>query len=126
MVCKLLKALYSLKQAPRLWYKWLSKSLLEKLGLHQIKADHSIFVTEVDIQGPIVSIFVDNIKIMGVKGSGFIERVKKELAVASDMVDMGPISFYLGLKVERDCIKKILKLFQPAYIGKILAKYHLD
>lgn len=34
IVCKLFKALHGLKQAPRLWYKQLSKFLLEKLGLH--------------------------------------------------------------------------------------------
>lgn len=45
MVCKLLKALYCLKQAPRLWYERLSQFLLEKLDLKQINADHSIFVT---------------------------------------------------------------------------------
>ena len=63
---------------------------------------------------------------MGVKGSEVIEQVKRELAAAFDMIDMGPISFYFGLKVEKDCIKKILKLSQPAYIDKILTKYHLD
>lgn len=38
------------------------------------------------------------------------------------MIDMGPISFYLGLKVERDRQKKTLKLSQPAYIDKIPTK----
>lgn len=32
MVCKLLKALYSLKQSPRLWYKVLSTFFLKKFG----------------------------------------------------------------------------------------------
>lgn len=42
------------------------------------------------------------------------------------MIDMGPISFYLGLKVERDREKKMIKLSQPAYIDKVLAKFYFD
>lgn len=63
---------------------------------------------------------------MALKESGMIERVKAELTSVFSMADMGPISFYLGLKVERDREKKIIKLFQPAYIDKVLAKFHLD
>ncbi len=121
-ICKLLKGLYKLKQAPRLWYKRLSKFLLEKLGFSQINADHNVFVTLARIHGPILSTFVDDIKVIGVKGSGHIERVKHELVAVFEMIDMGPISFYLGLKVERNCQNKTLKLSQPAYINKILAK----
>ena len=73
MVCKLLKALDGLKQSPRLWYKRLSTFLLKKLGLKRINADHSIFVTIAGLDGPIVSTFVDDIKIMAPKGSGMIE-----------------------------------------------------
>ncbi len=71
-------------------------------------------------------ITVDDIKVMGVKRSGHIKKVKYELAPAFEIVDMGPISFYLGLKVKRNRQNKTLKLSQPAYIDKILAKYHLD
>ena len=95
-----------------------SNFLLEKLGLQRINADHSIFVTSAGINGPIVSTFVDDIKIMGAKNSGVIGRVKKELTATFDMVDMGPISFYLGLKVSRDR-ERMIKLSQPAYIDKI-------
>lgn len=42
------------------------------------------------------------------------------------MVDMCPISFYLGLKVDQNCDNQTIKLFQPAYIDKILNKFHLD
>lgn len=69
MVCKLLKALFGLKQSPQLWYERLSTFLLKQLGLSRIHADHSIFIPEVRINGPIVSTFVDDIKIMGTKGS---------------------------------------------------------
>lgn len=72
MVCRLLKALYGLKKPPRLWYKRLLTFLLERLGLRRTHADHSIFTTKVGLNGPIVSTFLDDIKIMGIKGSGFI------------------------------------------------------
>ncbi len=102
MVCKLLKALYGLKQSPRLWYERLSDFPLKKLGLARINADHSIFVTIADLDGPVVSTFLDDIKIIAPKNSDMIARVKSELAAAFSMVDMEPISFYLGLKVECD------------------------
>lgn len=124
MVCMLLKALYGLKQSPRLWYERLSGFLLQKLGLSRINADHRIFITTAGLDGPIVSKFVDDIKIIGPKGSGAIQRVKAELAAAFSMVDMGPISFYSGLKVERNRENRTLKLSQPAYIDKILEKFH--
>ncbi len=102
MVCKLLNPFYSLKQALRLWCKRLSKFLLEKLSLKQIKADQSIFITPLGINGPILNTFVEDIKVMGVKESCHIKMLKRKLAAAFEMVDIGAISFYLGLKVERD------------------------
>ena len=126
MVCRLLKALYGLKQSPQLWYERLLGFLLEKLGLARIYADHSIFITKAGLKGPIVSTFIDDIKIMGIKRSGFIPRVKAEPAAAFSMVDMDLISFYLGLKVIRDREKKTIKLSQPAYIDKVLEKFYLS
>lgn len=127
MIYKLLKALYDLKQSPRLWYERLSLSFFKKLlGLQQIHADHSIFTMKAGINGPIISTFVNDIKIMGAKESGTIERIKRKLTAVSSMVDMRSISFYLGLKVERDHKRKFIKLSQPAYINKILQKFYLN
>ena len=126
MVCKTLKALYGLKQSPRLLYKRLSDFLLQKLGLLRINVDHSIFVIKTGLNGLIISTFVDDIKIMAPKDNGFIQCVKAKLAAAFSIVDMGPISFYLGLKVERDQIKRMIKLSQPAYIDKVFSRFHFD
>ncbi len=110
MVCSLLKAFYGLKHSPRLWYEVRSTFFLEKLGLKRINADHSIFVTEAGLNGPILIIFVNDIKMIGPQESGMIERVKTELTFAFSMVDMGPICFYLGLKVERNRQENAIKL----------------
>lgn len=70
--------------------------------------------------------FVDDIKVIGVKKLGYSKKIKKELAAAFKIVNMGSISFYLDLKIKRDRQNKILKLSQPIFIAKILAKYHLN
>ncbi len=126
MVCKLLKALYGLKQSLQLWYKRFSGFLLEKLGLARIHADHSIFITKAGLNGLIVRTFVDDIKVIAPKRSGIIQRVKTQLTAAFSMVDMGPISFYLGLKVEQNRKKRTIKLSQPAYIDKVLNRFNFD
>ena len=63
---------------------------------------------------------------MAPKGTGIIQRIKSELTAAFLMVDMGPISFYLSLKVERDRANQTIKLSQPAYIDKVFARFYLD
>lgn len=126
MVYKLPKLLYGLKQVSRLWYKGLSKFLLKKLDLHRIKTNHSIFITITGIKSPIVSIFTNDIKIMEVKSLKIIDQVKRNFTAAFKIVDIGLINFYFSLKVDRSLAKKTLKLLQPAYIDKILIKYHLN
>lgn len=96
------KALYGLKQSPRLWYERLAEFLLTKLGLYRLHADHSIFVTSQGVQGAIITTFVDDLNIFTPAGSGIMKRIKGELASAFDMVDIGPLAFYVGLKVTRD------------------------
>lgn len=118
--------MYSLKQFPRLQYKHVSSFLLKKLRLFQINANYNIFITKHGLKRPIVSIFINDIKIIGPKRTESIERVKRKLAVVFEIVDIEPISFCLDLKVEQNWEKKTIKLSQPIYIQKILAKYHLD
>lgn len=100
--------------------------MLENLELYCINADYNIFILVAGIKGAIVSAFIDDIKIMEVKGTKKIEWVKIALTATFETVDISSISFYLGLKIKRDFEKRIFKLLQLAYIDKILAKYHLN
>ena len=63
---------------------------------------------------------------MGPKNTGVITRVKTELTANFEMMDIRSINFYLGLKIDRACQKRAIKLSQPAYIWKVLIKYHFD
>lgn len=62
---------------------------------------------------------------MEAKNSRVIGQVKQELTVVFEIVNMGSISFYLYFKICQDRKKKIIKLFQPTYISKILTKFYL-
>lgn len=48
---------------------------------------------------------------MGIKDLGHINKVKAKLITVFEMIDIGSISFYFGLKIERDYQKQSLKLF---------------
>lgn len=68
----------------------------------KINANHSIFFTSAGLDTLVVSTFIDDIKIMASKDSKIILQIKSELAAIFSIVDIGPISFYLGLKVQCD------------------------
>jgi histone deacetylase 1/2 len=59
-VCKLDKALYSLKQAPHAWYAWLCGKL-QALGFRPSKADTSLFYYNKGKHTMFVLVYVDDI-----------------------------------------------------------------
>lgn len=113
-VCKLNKALYGLKQSPRIWYETLT-TFLKSLGYSKIDADFSIFAKD----GTIVSIYVDDLKITGSSMTD-INFLKQALSKRFQMVDLGPISYYLGISITRDRPNRILRLSQQTYLEKVL------
>lgn len=61
-----------------------------------------MFKSVAKINSPIVSSFVNNIKIMGAINFEVISWVNEELTVVFKMIDIESISFYLNLKVSQD------------------------
>lgn len=49
-----------------------------------------------------MSMFVNDIKIMDMKKSCVIAKVKAKLTAGFSKIDIGSISFYLGLKVKKN------------------------
>ena len=43
-VCQLLKSIYGLKQARRVWYETISKTLQKKLGFQQLHSDAGVHI----------------------------------------------------------------------------------
>lgn len=73
--------------------------LFIKLGHLHLHANHSIFITDQGIKGPIITTFVNNFNIFALYSSRIISRIKSTLTTAVEIVDMGLLAFYVRLKV---------------------------
>lgn len=63
-VCRLCKALYGLKQAPQAWHDRIAHYLVS-IGFCMANADHSLYVRESDGGIVVITIYVDDLIIVG-------------------------------------------------------------
>jgi hypothetical protein len=96
-VCKLKKVLYSLKQAPRVWYNTLT-DYLKTLGFTPLIADNCIFY---DGKETYITVFVDNLLIIKPSKPN-IDTIKAQLAQRFYITDLGLCKYYLGIEIVRD------------------------
>lgn len=75
-VCFLKKALYSLKQFPRVWYQTFLNFLC-KLDFHKTKVDHSLFVSADKTM--IIAVYVDDLLLFSVDIDSRINNVIQNL-----------------------------------------------
>jgi len=99
MVCKLLRSLYALKQAPRQWFEKLSIVLVQ-FGFHQSKADYTLFTKHTPTSYIAVLVYVDDMVITG-SDDKVISALKSYLSAQFHMKDLGYLSYFLGLEVNR-------------------------
>lgn len=97
LVCKLLKSLYWLRQAPRQWFSKLLETLL-RLGYIQSKTDYSLFTKSTGDSITLVLIYIDDLLISG-NAPAEIEYLKIMLNQTFHIKDLGPISYFLGLEI---------------------------
>jgi len=115
LACRLNKALYELKQAPREWYATL-KVYLIFIGYQRVEIDHSVFIHDNDI---IIAIYVDDLLILGPNISD-IEALKLQFAERFQMKDLGSIGWYLGMHITRDRAERTLWINQSTYIKRAI------
>ncbi|CAI7874928.1 unnamed protein product [Closterium sp. NIES-53] len=123
-VCRLNKAIYGLKEAPRCWYARLVE-VLEALGFKVSGCDESLFMTEGEEEKVFVLVYVDDILLF----SPSLERIKEVQGKLKETLQckaLGPVGYYLGLHVERDEVKGWLRLHQHKYLAAMGEKYGLE
>lgn len=99
LVCRLIKALYGLRQASRKWHYKLAKTLTS-IGFSHSKADYSLYSKVTEDSITLVLIYMENILISG-NCLHSINDLKNTLSSRFHIKDMGPVSYFLGLKIDR-------------------------
>ncbi|CAI7859718.1 unnamed protein product [Closterium sp. NIES-54] len=123
-VCRLKKAIYGLKQAPHAWYHKLEETLLAG-GFKKSECDHSLFLLQEKEQFLMLLVYVDDILLLS-ESSAMIEHVEEMLEMQFKCSKMGDVKYYLGMHVERDLDKGVLRLHQRKYYEGLAEKYGLQ
>jgi len=111
------KALYRLKQAPRLWFEDINGYLLS-LGFRQSAEDPNLYLQP----GVLLILYVDDLLIAhdGREGKG--REIKRLLQAKYKMCDLGAVKRFLGIEIEREEDGSI-SICQRTYIDTILKRF---
>lgn len=116
--CLLKKCLYGLKQAPLVWNQTL-KAEFEKHGFTVSLADASVLILVENGTKAFAVIFVDD-QIMTGPDDALTVKIKSIILQTFPGKDLGEPQFFVGIKIQRDLERKLLKLSQPRHIEDLL------
>jgi hypothetical protein len=122
-VCKLIKSIYGLKQAPHVWNARFNEFLVT-FGLTRSTADPCIYYRHKGEEMTILAIFVDDGLACSNKKKSLqqiIEHLKKEFQIRTMDADR-----FLGLEISRDRQKRELTVTQPQFISALLKKFRIE
>ncbi|GMP88046.1 hypothetical protein CsSME_00040174 [Camellia sinensis var. sinensis] len=119
-VCRLLRALYRLKQSPRAWYDHFQTTVTE-FGFHPCAQDSALFLLYTSV-GFVALLYVDDMIITGFDFSA-ISEVKQHLFRTFEMKDLGTLRYFLGIEVASS--PKGYFLSQAKYTNKIIHRASL-
>eukprot|EP00253_Pinus_taeda_P007357 PITA_07357 len=117
-VCRLKKALYGVKQAPRAWYERID-SYLMKLGFTRSEVYPNLYFKVEDDNPLILVLYVNDLFLTSV--DPHIHKCKRELASEFEMKDLGLMHYFLGLEVWQKPGEIFLS--QGKYVMKILERF---
>jgi transposase InsO family protein len=120
--CRLNRALYGLKQSPKVWYDRLSKDLGE-VGFNPVAADRGLFVRHGKTETVYILIYVDDLLVIGPKNG--TQQTVDFLLATYDCHDLGNASSYLGLQITRDRARRSIFINQQPNARDLVARYNM-
>jgi Reverse transcriptase (RNA-dependent DNA polymerase) len=123
MVCKLNKSLYGLKKAPRVWHEHLKEQMAQLQFVPLDYAEIAFKRVERSWESIVVYVYVDDMLLI-TKSKKLLSEVKKELAQAYKVTDLGPAKYFLGVEIIRNA-SGVISLSQGGFAGTILDRFKM-
>jgi hypothetical protein len=121
-VCKLNKALYGPKRAPRAWYSRLDK-YLQQAGFRKGSVDNNLYIKVSQGNILLIEVYVDDI-IFGSDDDRLIHKFSKDMQNEFEMSLLGKLSFFLGLQIHQR--NQGIFISQTKYIKEMLKRFRME
>ena len=121
--CRLLKSLYGLKQAGRVWYILLH-TFLTKHGFVRCHKEYCIYILRDGETFTIIAVYVDELTLAS-SCPIQLTRVKRALSQEFKMKDLGEVEYLLKIEIKRDRRQKSMTLSQRKYTNDILRRFDM-
>ena len=122
-VCKLKKSLYGLKQSPRMWHLKLH-TYLESIGFKRLQAEPNLYIRK---EGKTFILFgvVSYDLLIASNSIGAMRKIISQLKMKFSVKDLGPMEFFLSIKVTQNQMEGTLSISQKKLVEDILQKFDM-
>ena len=120
--CRLIKAIYGLRQSPRAWYQKIHMFFINH-EFYRSSQDYSLYINY--DKRILVLVYVDDLVLAPAEKED-IGWIKNCLAKAFEMRDLGELTTFLGLEIKRDRKQRVLSISQHNYIDRILHRHGMQ
>ena len=121
VVCKLERALYGLKQSPRVWFERFSL-VMRRYGFVQSNRDHTLFLKHRQKKVTALIIYIDDM-IITRDDTKEISRLQEQLSAEFEMKNLGGLKYFMGIEVARS--RRGIFLSQKKYVLDLLSEVGL-
>ncbi|CAL1351957.1 unnamed protein product [Linum trigynum] len=120
-VCRLRRAIYGLRQAPRAWYEALSSFLLS-CGFVKTASDASLFVYSHDGVLVYFLMYVDDLLLTG-NNAAFLSAFQSKLSDRFSLKHLGHVHYFLGIEIIPNSAGFLLS--QHKYVTDLLTRFQM-
>jgi hypothetical protein len=123
-VCRLLKSLVALKQAPKVWKDTLHRKLTG-LGFTRFEKDRGMYARQVGGEiTMLVTVYVDDLLLIG--PADLCASVAAVMQQDFQLKNLGEVKYLLGIESTINRVARQVIFSQAQYVRELLVRFHMS